>query len=157
MGFHAGRRHDRRGEQVTHPHKELIIALLDDPTLEVEQFADHWRYCAFDSIRDAIAFIATRPDYRFRLREKPKPDVVQYLRVTPNGTSIYHSEHDSNGKHNVIAAFSADGVLKSAAVLRQQAATDEPVFAYYDPTDDVFSCDKDGFKRGHTIWPLVRK
>lgn len=38
-----------------------------------------------------------------------------------------------------------------------RAATDEPVFAYYDPTDDVFSRDKDSFKRGHTIWPLVRK
>lgn len=103
---------------MTHPHRDLIIALLDDPTLEVEQFADCWRNCMFDSQNQAVSFIVQRPNYRFRLREKPKPDVVTECRILgPYKSILWNSVTDTVDRANLRLTFSADGVLKSAEVL----------------------------------------
>lgn len=102
---------------MTHPHKDLIIKLLDDPTLEVEQFTDCWRKCRFDSQRQAIAFIVQRPNYQFRIKEKPKPDVVAVgLAYKSLGTGYVFTENHT-GAPNLRLNFTDDGTLKNAEVI----------------------------------------
>lgn len=100
---------------MTHPHRDLIIALLDDPTLEVEIFEEsfgHWRHFG-GTHKTLLGHIGTHPHRQFRLREKPKPDVVRYYMQS----DFARIRECNYGSANLRLTFSADGVLKNAEVI----------------------------------------
>lgn len=98
---------------MTHPHKDLIIQLLNDPTLEVE-VVDLGKWVGLEVCGVAqMAAVLTAPHRQFRLHEKPKPDVVRYGRAR-----IEWLDMNQDADNNVKFTFTADGVLKSAEVLQ---------------------------------------
>lgn len=104
---------------MTHPHRDLIIALLDDPTLEVEVLAEG---TVMTNAEYAIAQMLRFPHRTYCLREKPKPDVVVEYCIElsdsvgndPQGAPL---NFWTTRKPNCKFTFSADGVLKSAEVI----------------------------------------
>lgn len=100
---------------MTHPHRDLIIKLLDDPTLEVEWFDEYdgeWWLCV-----GPLANMVNYPSIEHRLREKPKPDVVAVCRIGPYKAIIWNSKTDTVDRANLRLTFTADGALKNAEVL----------------------------------------
>lgn len=100
---------------MTHPHKELIIALLDDPTLEVEEYNSALeKWFAFETKTQSrvLPYIINNHGRQFRVKEKPKPDVVRYGRAR-----IDWLDKQQDADNNVKFTFSADGTLKNAEVL----------------------------------------
>lgn len=93
---------------MTHPHRELIIALLDDPTLEVESMGEGETWMPVSA-----AQVLMYPHYTYRLREKPKPDVVRYATIRKQDGGLDRHEDD-----NLRLTFSGDsGVLLKAEVI----------------------------------------
>jgi len=100
---------------MTHPHRDLIIALLDDPTLEVEELAEG---TVMTNAEYAIAQMLRFPHRTYCLREKPKPDVVTECRILGVYKSIlWNSETNTVDRANLRLTFTADGVLKNAKVI----------------------------------------
>lgn len=100
---------------MTHPHKDIIIALLDDPTLEVGACGNgdgSWEHLKWN-VQMLISHISASQGHQFRLREKPKPDVGRYGRVRMDYLND-QPQHDDNARF----IFSADGVLKNAEVIK---------------------------------------
>lgn len=97
---------------MTHPHRDLIIALLDDPTLEVERRISDGTWIKSDSVNILVA-----PGYKYRICEKPKPDVVVTFPVHMQEKIVRFYPKDGVGDDNLRLTFTADGTLKNAEVL----------------------------------------
>lgn len=106
---------------MTHPHKDLIIALLDDPTLEVEEYngaLEKWFAFETKTQSRVLPYIINNPERLIRLREKPKPDVVRDMIAAISSDGSAHVYHHAGGIPNLRLTFTADGTLKNAEVLK---------------------------------------
>lgn len=99
---------------MTHPHRDLIIALLDDPTLKVERkLPGQDGTWVASSIFQAIDNVGNA---EFRINEKPKPDVVQRVRFAPFGRCMILCGPESEA--DLIVTFDGEtGDFKRAEVI----------------------------------------
>jgi hypothetical protein len=105
---------------MAHPHKDLIIALLDDPTLEVEEYngaLEKWFAFETKTQSRVLPYIINNPERLIRLREKPKPDVVVTYPVHMKGHCVKFYPTADMTHDNLRLTFTADGTLKNAEVI----------------------------------------
>ena len=88
-----------------HKHAELIKAWADGAVIQIKLQNGNWEECATWGV-------SWDPDYEYRIKPEPKPDVVRELFVTEDEV-YFHLQ-----RKNLTLTFDGEtGKLKSAEVL----------------------------------------